>query len=54
MMNVKISEKHDNMYHIRKNHTLKFIYDDKNECINDTLSWIKHCSDREDWLSIYL
>ena len=38
MMNVKISQKHDNMYYIRKNYTLKSIYDDENECINHTLS----------------
>ena len=38
MMNEKISQKHDNMYYIRKNYTLKSIYDDENECINYTLS----------------
>ena len=37
-MNVKISPKHDNMYYIRNNYTLKSIYDDENECINYTLS----------------
>ena len=29
MMNAKISQKHDNEYHIRKNCTLKCIYDDE-------------------------
>ena len=38
MMNVKISQKHDNLYFIRKNYTLKSIYDDENECINYMLS----------------
>ena len=37
-MNPKISQKHDNVYHVRKNYTLKYIYDDENECINYTLS----------------
>ena len=37
-MNVKISQKHDNVYYIRKNYTLKSIYDDEKECINYTLS----------------
>ena len=37
-MNVKISQKHDKVYYIRKNCTLKSIYDDENECINYTLS----------------
>ena len=41
MMNAKISQKHDNMYHIRKNYMLKSIYDDKNDCFNYTLSFIK-------------
>ena len=36
MMNTKISQKHGKVYHIRKNYTLKSIYDDKNECINYT------------------
>ena len=27
MMNVKISQKHDNVYYIRKNYVLKSIYD---------------------------
>ena len=40
MMNVKISQKHDNVYYIRKNYTLKSIYDDENESINYTLSHI--------------
>ena len=38
MMNVKISQKHDKVYYIRKNYMLKSIYDDENECINYTLS----------------
>ena len=38
MMNAKISQKRDNVYDIRKNYTLKFIYDDENECINYMLS----------------
>ena len=25
------------MYHIRNNYTLKYVYNDENECINDTL-----------------
>ena len=37
-MNVKISQKLDNVYYIRNHYTLKFIYDDENECINYTLS----------------
>ena len=37
-MNVKISQKHNNLYYIRKNYTLKSIYDDENECINYMLS----------------
>ena len=37
-MNVKISQKHDNMYYIRNNYTLKSIYDYENECNNYTLS----------------
>ena len=37
-MNVKISQKHDNVYCIKKNYMLKSIYDDENECINYTLS----------------
>ena len=40
-MNVKISQKHDMIHHIRKNYVLKFNYDDENECINDTLSLAK-------------
>ena len=36
-----IPQKHDNMYHIRKNYTLKSIYDDENEYINYTLSGTK-------------
>ena len=38
MMNVKMSEKHDNVYYIRKNYTLKTIYDDENVFINYMLS----------------
>ena len=38
MMNAKISQKHDYMYHIRNNCALKSIYDDGNECINYALS----------------
>ena len=41
MMNVKISQKHNSMYYIRKNYTLKSIYDDENECINYMLSCLK-------------
>ena len=37
MMNAKISQKHDNMHHIRKNYVLKFIHSVENEC---TLSYI--------------
>ena len=40
-MNAKISPKHDNVYHIRKNYTFKSISDDQNECINYTLSLTK-------------
>ena len=38
MMNVKISQKHDKIYFIRNNYTLKSIYDEENEYINYTLS----------------
>ena len=38
MMNVKVSQKHDNMYYIRKNYTLKSIDDDENECNSYLLS----------------
>ena len=41
-MNAKVSQKHDSMYHIRKNYMLKSIYDDENKCINYTLSWRLH------------
>ena len=44
MINIKISQKHDNVYYIRKNYTLKSIYDDENECINYKLS-----NDLSDW-----
>ena len=37
-MNVKISQKYDNVYHIKKNYTLKSIYNDENECIHYKLS----------------
>ena len=38
MMNEKYHKKHNKMHHIRKNYALKYIYNDENECINDTLS----------------
>ena len=38
MMNAKILLKHDNVHYINKNYVLKPIYNDENECINDTLS----------------
>ena len=38
MMNTKNSYKHDNMHCIRENYTLKYFYNDGNECINDMLS----------------
>ena len=38
MINVKISQKHDNVHCIRKNYTLKYVYNDESERINDTLS----------------
>ena len=34
----KYHKKHDNVHYINKNHVLKPIYNDENECINDTLS----------------
>ena len=37
-MNVKMPQKHDNVFYIRKNYTLKSIYDNENEYINYTLS----------------
>ena len=37
MMNVKISQNHDNVHPIRNNYALKLIYNDENECINDML-----------------
>ena len=40
MMNVKISLKNDNVHYINKNYVLQPIYNDENECINDTLSII--------------
>ena len=38
MMNAKLSLKHDNLHHIRKFYALESIYDDENECMNDTSS----------------
>ena len=38
MMNAKISLKDDNVHYMTKNYVLKPIYNDENECINDTLS----------------
>ena len=38
MMNAKISYKDDNVHYMTKNYVLKPIYNNKNECINDTLS----------------
>ena len=32
-------KKHDHMYYINTNYVLKPIYNDENECINDTLSF---------------
>ena len=37
-MNAKISIKDDNMHYMTTNYELKPIYNDENECINDTLS----------------
>ena len=34
----KYHKKHDNVHYITKNYVLKPIYNDENECINDTLS----------------
>ena len=34
----KFHKKHDNMHYINKNYVLNPIYNDENECINDTLS----------------
>ena len=34
----KYYKKHDNVHYINKNYVLKPIYNDENECINDTLS----------------
>ena len=34
----KYHKKHDNVNYINKNYVLKPIYNDENECINDTLS----------------
>ena len=38
MMNAKVLLKKDNMYYINNNYVLQPIYNDENECINDTLS----------------
>ena len=38
MMNAKISLKDDNVHYINKSYVFKSIYNDENECINDTLS----------------
>ena len=38
MMNAKISQKHDNVHYIKMNYTIKYVYNDRNESINDTLS----------------
>ena len=40
MMNAKISLKHDNVHHISMHYVSKFIYNDGNESIIDTLSLI--------------
>ena len=32
-MNAKISQKYDNVHHIRKNYALKSIYDDENNAL---------------------
>ena len=37
-MNAKYHMKHDKVHYINKNYVLKPIYNDENECINDTLS----------------
>ena len=34
----KYHKKHDNVHYITKNYVLKPVYNDENECINDTLS----------------
>ena len=34
----KYHKKHDKVHYINKNYVLKPIYNDKNECTNDTLS----------------
>ena len=34
----KYHKKHDNMHYINNNDVLKPIYNNENECINDTLS----------------
>ena len=35
-----IIKKHDNMHYIDKNYVLQPIYNDENECINDTFSYM--------------
>ena len=35
-------KKHDNVHYINKNYVLQPIYNDENECINDTLSRVIH------------
>ena len=39
----KYHKKHNNVHYINKNYVLQLIYNDENECIDDTLSsnsWI--------------
>ena len=38
MINVKLSQKHDNVHGIKKNYIFKYIYHDLNEYINNMLS----------------
>ena len=38
MMNKKYHKKHNKTHYIGKNYVLKSIYNNENECINDTLS----------------
>ena len=37
----KYHKKHDNVHYINNNYVLKPIYNDENECINDSLSVFK-------------
>ena len=57
-MNAKILQKHDNLYHIIKNYTLKSIYNDENECINYMLSHslapIRLVTQPVDWVKLVL